>query len=250
MLRANHLARASRDAEANQTCRASHSFGANQTQRASQDREREPHPMSKSQYPREEYPREVRAFVALQKRVAGGYTTTSWPRTLEGFHMFLASLGEIPRGMKWPSVGRKNHSLGYTPKNCAWEEFAKNGREAAERFTRERRKDKKLDEWYRERVAQGLRGKKKSVAHCRAISIAARNRSSKARRNISLAQRGKKLSEATRKKISLTLTGRKHSKRWKQNIAKALKGKKFTARHRRNISIAARRREERRRWAI
>jgi hypothetical protein len=49
-----------------------------------------------------------------------------FPRTQEGFAAFLKEMGPIPDCMLRPSVGRKDHDLGYIAGNIEWEEFKHN----------------------------------------------------------------------------------------------------------------------------
>jgi hypothetical protein len=79
----------------------------------------------RKKYPWERYPIEVRAFKGLTARAARGYTTTIWPRTTEGFYAFLATVGHAPKMVK-PSIGRIDHTKGYEPGNCLWQEHYEN----------------------------------------------------------------------------------------------------------------------------
>lgn len=54
-------------------------------------------------------------------------------RSPEDFYSFCIEVGEIPKGMKIPTIGRVNHSIGYAPGNFAWQEMSDNSREV---FTR------------------------------------------------------------------------------------------------------------------
>jgi len=54
---------------------------------------------------------------------------TSYARDASGFLEFVEDIGPYPQGMTWPTVGRKDHSLGYVPGNFAWQEMADNSRE-------------------------------------------------------------------------------------------------------------------------
>lgn len=135
--------------------------------------------ISNRKWPWDEYPREVAAFIAMQKRVQSGYTTTEWPRTREGFFVFLEYVGRIPRKMKWPSLGRKNHSKGYHPGNCMWQEFIENGQDASTRYYAKRCADPVLAEEYGAKISRALKGRVFSEEHRRNISIAARRRKKK-----------------------------------------------------------------------
>lgn len=90
----------------------------------------------KRKYPKKEYPREVRAFCQMHQRVKMGIAPSYyylWPRTTKGFMSFLKIVGKIPEKMIKPSLGRKNHSKGYTPTNCKWQETYENVIEALRR---------------------------------------------------------------------------------------------------------------------
>lgn len=87
----------------------------------------------KKKYPKEKFPIEVKAFIGLQARVAKGYTTTCWERSEAGFYEFLACVGKVPRKMNQPSIGRIDHSKGYEPGNCGWQEYHENRCEAVRR---------------------------------------------------------------------------------------------------------------------
>jgi hypothetical protein len=77
-------------------------------------------------YPVDIYPREVKAFMSLRGRVNRGVTTTCWEQNLAGFMEFLAYVGTVPLWMKEPSIGRVDHSKGYEPGNCGWQELQEN----------------------------------------------------------------------------------------------------------------------------
>lgn len=49
-----------------------------------------------------------------------------FPRTTEGYLLFIKEMGPIPEGMKQPSVGRIKHDKGYEPGNVQWEEYTFN----------------------------------------------------------------------------------------------------------------------------
>lgn len=90
----------------------------------------------KIKYPKKEYPREVRAFCQMHQRVKKGIAPSCyhlWSRTTKGFMLFLKDVGKIPEKMIKPSLGRKNHSKGYTPTNCKWQETYENIIEALRR---------------------------------------------------------------------------------------------------------------------
>jgi len=52
---------------------------------------------------------------------------------IEGFRRFVEYIGEIPEGMKSPSLGRRDHSIGYIKGNFFWQEVSDNSRESATR---------------------------------------------------------------------------------------------------------------------
>lgn len=84
------------------------------------------------------FPKEALAFLFMQHRVkhrkltATGMSTV-WPKTPKGFLAFLKYVGRIPDEMKRPTIGRKNHSKGYQPRNCGWQEYSENSAESAKR---------------------------------------------------------------------------------------------------------------------
>lgn len=53
------------------------------------------------------------------------------PRTADGYRKFIEVIGPIPEGMKRPSVGRYDHSLGYAIGNFRWQECTENVLEGA-----------------------------------------------------------------------------------------------------------------------
>jgi hypothetical protein len=70
-----------------------------------------------------EYARELAAFKRMHDRVRDGKCPSIlWPRTLDGFVMFMKEIGKIPSVLNKPSVGRILHQLGYEPNNVQWEE--------------------------------------------------------------------------------------------------------------------------------
>lgn len=70
--------------------------------------------------------RVVRCFNWLQRRCAIANRICDFPRTAEGFLLFAAEMGPIPESIKRPSVGRKDHDLGYIIGNIKWEEYSYN----------------------------------------------------------------------------------------------------------------------------
>lgn len=82
------------------------------------------------------FPKEALAFLYMQHRVKHRKLTatgmsTAWQRTPEGFLAFLKYVGNVPKSMKRPTIGRKNHSKGYQPGNCGWQEYSENCAESA-----------------------------------------------------------------------------------------------------------------------
>lgn len=71
----------------------------------------------------------LKYFQWLQMRVAKGYCETDMPNNRGGYKQFLTEIGEIPAGMLKPTVGRKNHKLGYTKGNFAWQDWIENCKE-------------------------------------------------------------------------------------------------------------------------
>jgi hypothetical protein len=49
-----------------------------------------------------------------------------WPRTREGYDQFFEEIGQIPRDIRRPSIGRIDHTKGYEPGNVRWEPFSYN----------------------------------------------------------------------------------------------------------------------------
>lgn len=78
---------------------------------------------------RREYPRHFAAFSSLHKRVELGRSTTDLPRNSEGFIQFLLEIGDLPVDMRKPSVGRKDHDLGYVRGNYEWQSLSDNSKE-------------------------------------------------------------------------------------------------------------------------
>lgn len=71
----------------------------------------------------------INHFFWMHSRVARGKgISTAFPRTREGYIAFCMELGPIPDGMKRPSVGRRDHAIGYVVGNIKWEEYNYNSR--------------------------------------------------------------------------------------------------------------------------
>jgi hypothetical protein len=85
-------------------------------------------------YPKD-FLKERNTFIWMHDRVNAGFVPDIfWSRTREGFLAFLAYIGPIPKNMKKPSIGRKNHNKGYRPGNCAWQEHSENSGEPWRRY--------------------------------------------------------------------------------------------------------------------
>jgi hypothetical protein len=54
-------------------------------------------------------------------------------RTVDGFFDFIKYLGPIPENMIKPTIGRKDHSVGYMKGNFEWQESIENIRESCSR---------------------------------------------------------------------------------------------------------------------
>lgn len=75
--------------------------------------------------------RELAAFKRCHNRVRDGKVSEiAWPRDFYGFIGFIKEIGTLHRNplIKFdkPSVGRKDHSLGYIPGNIEWQEHRLN----------------------------------------------------------------------------------------------------------------------------
>lgn len=70
---------------------------------------------------------ELAAFKRMHDRVRDGKSPSiEWPRSLDGFVLFLKEIGPIPFDLNKPSVGRIKHSKGYEADNVSWEEHSEN----------------------------------------------------------------------------------------------------------------------------
>jgi len=68
-------------------------------------------------------PYALQAFKGCHNRARDGKAPSiEWPRNGEGYLQFCAEIGRPPAGMEKPSVGRKDHSIGYCSGNVQWEE--------------------------------------------------------------------------------------------------------------------------------
>lgn len=80
-----------------------------------------------------QYPIHFSSFSRMHGRIWRDKLSTDFPRDFQGFKDFIAYLGDIPVGMKQPTVGRKDHSLGYVRDNFEWQERSKNSSEGSSR---------------------------------------------------------------------------------------------------------------------
>jgi hypothetical protein len=76
------------------------------------------------------YPVHFVSFSNMHNRISDKNLETDFPRTYEGFKDFIEYLGDIPIGMKKPTIGRKDHSKGYIRGNFEWQEYSKNSLES------------------------------------------------------------------------------------------------------------------------
>lgn len=81
-----------------------------------------------------QYPIHFASFSNMHNRCKWYGLVTDFPRDYQGFQDFIVYLGDVPIGMKRPTVGRKDHSLGYIKSNFEWQEFADNIEEMTTRF--------------------------------------------------------------------------------------------------------------------
>lgn len=66
-------------------------------------------------------------FKGCHDRVRDGKSPSIyWSRDRKGYIEFCKELGPIPSCLIVPSVGRKDHKLGYIPGNVQWEEHSVN----------------------------------------------------------------------------------------------------------------------------
>lgn len=85
-----------------------------------------------------EYPRHFASFKRMHSRAARSGLEVAFPRSGHGFVKFLLYVGDIPKGMVQPSLGRKDHSKGYVPKNFGWQSYSDNSSESASRNLKSR----------------------------------------------------------------------------------------------------------------
>jgi len=75
------------------------------------------------------YPDHLRHFIQLWDR-APGSCGIYYTRDPSSFLEFVEEIGPYPTDMIWPTVGRKDHSVGYFPGNFFWQEMSENSRES------------------------------------------------------------------------------------------------------------------------
>jgi hypothetical protein len=71
------------------------------------------------------------SFSNMHKRSI--HISDEFSQTYLGFKNFIDYLGPVPENMIKPSLGRKDHSLGYIRGNFEWQSLSDNGKEAANR---------------------------------------------------------------------------------------------------------------------
>ena len=73
-------------------------------------------------------------FKFMHKRIKKGNLETDFPRNPKGFIAFIRYIGNPPKDMEWPTVGRGDHSKGYIRNNFAWQEGVENMTEGSHRW--------------------------------------------------------------------------------------------------------------------
>ena len=68
----------------------------------------------------------LKYFQWMQARSKKGWCSCSFSNDRQGYIDFCREMGPIPDSMIKPSVGRKDHTLGYQDGNIAWQEFVEN----------------------------------------------------------------------------------------------------------------------------
>lgn len=76
------------------------------------------------------YPRHLSAFKKLLAR-SKRHLECDFEHSMESFVDFIRYIGPVPQGMIKPTVGRKDHNLGYVKGNFNWQESFLNSQEAA-----------------------------------------------------------------------------------------------------------------------
>jgi hypothetical protein len=79
------------------------------------------------------YPVHLACFKSMHSRSGPLGLKVDFSRSVEGFIEFLRYVGDIPEGMARPTLGRLDHSEGYTRGNFEWQGYAENSSESAAR---------------------------------------------------------------------------------------------------------------------
>jgi len=87
---------------------------------------------------------------------------TDFPRTLQGFNEFVKYLGPVPEGMVSPTLGRKDHDLGYLRDNFAWQSRADN---TSEMIIRTRTGTTLSDAWKR-KISESMKRRFRAAKPC------------------------------------------------------------------------------------
>jgi hypothetical protein len=67
------------------------------------------------------YPRHFASHKGLNERSIKFNLDNDFPDTREGILLFVKEMGEVPNNMIQPTVGRKDHDLGYVLGNVEWQ---------------------------------------------------------------------------------------------------------------------------------
>lgn len=65
----------------------------------------------------------VKCFLWMIHRCYRSKRKCRFSRTSQSFKEFVSEMGPIPKSIKRPSVGRKDHDFGYVKGNMQWEEY-------------------------------------------------------------------------------------------------------------------------------
>lgn len=84
---------------------------------------------------KKEFPAHWSSFTGMHKRhkVKGVDIDSLFDRDVNGFIEFILYVGDIPKFMIDPSIGRIDHSKGYIVGNFRWESLSSNAKESSER---------------------------------------------------------------------------------------------------------------------
>ena len=84
---------------------------------------------------RHKYPTHSSSFAGIHNRhiTKNIYVSDRYRRDLEGFINFLVDIGDVPKNMAEPTVGRYDHDKGYIKGNFRWQELRENSKEVSER---------------------------------------------------------------------------------------------------------------------